>query len=150
MKTNVCSKCGKITRTIRSYERHMQVHIIKYRYTCSLCEKGYNKAHHLADHYRIQHEHEGNFYVCRICAKDFANKSGLDEHVTIFHRKKHKFVCLQCGLHLCTQYSLNQHMQIHSRRDWKCPTCQKAFNQSQQLDRHVRDHHTVRCPDTMQ
>lgn len=102
---------------------------------CHLCEKHYR---YLKQHMKI---HETKPYQCKICKRNFAESSHLEEHMRIRHIEERPFSCSSCEKRFPTKQRLKQHMKIHDEvKQYNCDICERRFTTKAQLERHMYTH----------
>lgn len=85
--------------------------------------------------------------MCHICAKNFATRTGLNEHMTTIHRPREQgqVQCTECGKWLMNNRCLRSHMVLHSDEEYKCGQCDYVTKKKLLLNRHtVTKHSQVR------
>ncbi|CAK1551280.1 unnamed protein product [Leptosia nina] len=170
-----CSYCGKIFAKKDSFREHVQIHEGP-RHACSYCPMRFVQRSNMLRHER---RHTGERpYTCPHCPKTFADKGACTSHART-HSKDRSYACLYCGqtflqksklnyhirrhtgenLETCTvcgkiftsACSLREHMKTHAEKsdNFKCPLCDKRYNDERYMLRHLRSIHTNRtykCP----
>jgi hypothetical protein len=89
------------------------------------------------------HENE-----CDICAKQYASKRNLREHLQRVHEKIRNFQCDRCPYKCFEESVLRRHKQrIHSNlamAKFKCHLCDYSSEKKRVLDNHILDFHSTR------
>lgn len=82
--------------------------------------------------------------ICHICAKNFATRTGLREHMATIHqpREMGQVQCNECGKWLMNKRCLRTHMILHSNQEFKCDHCEYLTKKKVLLNRHVISQHT--------
>ena len=76
-----CQVCPKNFATLKSFKVHMRLHEdsnMAKPFTCSICNRGFNKKEYLTNHHRV-HSGERPF-SCEFCNESFAHSSTLSLH----------------------------------------------------------------------
>lgn len=76
--------------------------------------------------------------VCDVCAKNFATRTGLHEHMSTIHqpREKDQVQCNDCGKWLMNNRCLKSHMILHSNVEYNCDLCDYSTKKKVLLNRH--------------
>ncbi|KAH0566638.1 hypothetical protein KQX54_002764 [Cotesia glomerata] len=83
---------------------------------------------------------EENFYVCKICNKQFKLKNLFEGHL-VAHSDLRPYQCDICNKSFKRTSTLAVHRRIHTReRNFICDVCGRAFIQASQLAMHQRRH----------
>lgn len=86
--------------------------------------------------------------VCHICAKNFATRTGLQEHMLTIHqpREKGQIQCTECGKWLMNNRCLKSHMVLHSDVEFRCDQCDYVTKKKVLLTRHQLTQHSDEKP----
>ncbi|XP_069610899.1 zinc finger protein 250-like [Ranitomeya imitator] len=115
-----------------------RAHRRKKPFSCSECEKCFNRKTTLATHLKI-HTGEKPF-SCSECQKCFTEKSDLVRHQRI-HTGEKPFSCLECGKCFAVKSDLTTHQTTHTgKKPFSCSVCEKCFNRKTTLSRHLKIH----------
>ncbi|KDR13417.1 hypothetical protein L798_12492 [Zootermopsis nevadensis] len=128
------------------------------RYQCPLCTRVFRKAT-LRCHLRT-HTQERPF-VCTFCYRGFGHRSSMITHVKQTHRtetsialrhtqRNKSFLCAVCGANFFLKNTLQQHMKIHTGKNFKCQHegCIFACRSQAELRNHQQvhsDHRPYHC-----
>jgi len=122
-----CEKCRKKCPSKLSLAKHIsQVHS-ELRFKCDEFNCSY-----VAKTITLLKDHQGThdkFFRCDICAKTFAKKQQLTEHIEIKHEGSDRFKCHICNKRLTTKQSLHKHLQTHEEVISKEDGIEKASTQ---------------------
>ncbi|ABC74926.1 hypothetical protein [Neodiprion abietis nucleopolyhedrovirus] len=106
--------------------------------TCEICNL--NVVSRFERH-RQQHIHK---YECDLCNYTYKSKSQLCEHIKRKHRFR-PFVCF-CGRSFTKKKTLVIHYRTHTKeKPFQCTICNRSFNQSAHLYKHVCLDNTLKC-----
>ncbi|XP_041470998.1 zinc finger protein 845-like isoform X6 [Lytechinus variegatus] len=109
-------------------------------FTCSVCQKGYNRKHNLYRHMRL---HSGDRpHECTYCKKRFWQSSELKGHLRI-HTGQKPYSCSVCDKQFRFSSNLNKHMAVHlrKRRKYQCAFCDEGFSTRALRDAHIASAH---------
>ena len=104
----VCQVCKQELKTTQSLRAHIISRYMKAKslYKCQVCEETFGSTYILKLHLR-KHSDSAKKYTCRICSK-------------VYHTTGH----------------YNEHLKIHSGRQYICPWCSRVFQQKKNLNSH--------------
>lgn len=170
-----CNLCGVQMSHVSNVKRHMQrYHHPSLEHACEECTCRFNTEAKLQSHVLKTHTfprmvpkkltkgetsidpaiHDSN--LCDFCGKDFENRSLLERHLTIVHKRKNKVSlenessfllgCYPCSL--CERtFTLRHNLMRHYKRfhspalTFECNQCNDRFKKKILLDRHqYREH----------
>ncbi|XP_041471000.1 zinc finger protein 761-like isoform X8 [Lytechinus variegatus] len=109
-------------------------------FTCSVCQKGYNRKHNLYRHMRL---HSGERpHECTYCKKRFWQSSELKRHLRI-HTGQKPYSCSVCDKQFRFSSNLKKHMAVHlrKRRKYQCAFCDEGFSTRALRDAHSASAH---------
>jgi len=118
------------------------------KFYCDLCVIHKKFPKDLRRH--IEKVHEGKKYQCTICQEDFTSEFRLSSHkikthLDLEHQKEVIHKCSKCEATYLHKSTLARHfLEQHQRESLQiqiCPHCAKTFNNSSQLNVHVRGVH---------
>lgn len=169
-KIHKCPECEKSFPRKNSLHRHLILHTDQRPFQCSHCEASYKSHTQLARHMRL---HSGEKPAkCEHCGREFRTYNELYTHRRT-HTGEKPFECRHCGRCFSTRGSRNTHERIHTgvkphkcefcgtrftdgsalrvhrfthtgEQPYKCKVCGKGFTQAGNLNKHIRNVHTVR------
>ena len=80
-------------------------------------------------------------FPCSMCPKSFADKSALNQHVTVHGMP---MSCPKCEKQFANQNDLKKHKKIHVSDEYACTECNKKFGQENHLKKHEKRHERMR------
>ncbi|KAM4030878.1 uncharacterized protein ACNLHF_018466 isoform 1-T2 [Anomaloglossus baeobatrachus] len=121
-----------------SFVKDQKIHTEEKRFSCSKCERYFNKKFYLVSHLRTHTEKKT--YSCSECGKCFVHKSSLVQHQKI-HTGEKPFSCSECGICFVHKSSLVQHQKIHTgEKPFSCSECGMCFVHKSSLVQHQKIH----------
>uniref|UniRef100_A0A1A9WWZ0 Transcription factor grauzone n=1 Tax=Glossina brevipalpis TaxID=37001 RepID=A0A1A9WWZ0_9MUSC len=138
---------------------------------CDICETQFESWALLRDHFKLTHNqtpyvkccdstfhatstliqhinwHKNpNIYKCNTCGKKMRSQNGLTRHLGIAHGEDsalmHHFKCKKCSRIFHSQKLYEKHIKNHGERnDFPCHVCNKRYNNSNNLRRHIESIH---------
>ena len=110
------------------------------QYSCDQCNANFHTPSGLVVHTRKEHKK----FHCDLCAKKFATKFNLDNHLKL------KTSCDLCDIKTCTKHTMNAHIRsAHSvpvlKSLFTCPDCGNNFTNKQWLVAHVQKQVISNC-----
>ncbi|XP_022105171.1 zinc finger protein 2-like [Acanthaster planci] len=160
-----CQTCDKQFKYLKGFKLHMSRHErAPVTYKCNFCDREFSQKGPCKTHEK-SHQREKPF-KCRVCKMKFKREGGLQMHVDKIHQSchgailrrkrgkttgvgeeiestkdRHRYQCKECGKGFRYNYSLKQHMRIHTgEKPFKCTQCDATFSQSSNLTSHRRIH----------
>ena len=108
------------------------------RYLCDVCSKTFASKSGLRFHLKT---HDGaKPHLCRYCGKGFAIPSYAKRHEGI-HTGEKRFVCQFCSAAFASANGLRFHLRLHTgEANYRCETCGKAFIRGKYLKEHIFTH----------
>ena len=108
------------------------------RYLCDVCSKTFASKSGLRFHLK---SHIGaKPHLCRHCGKGFAIPSYAKRHERI-HTGEKRFVCQFCSAAFASSNGLKYHLRSHTgEANYRCETCGKAFIRCKYLKEHIFTH----------
>ncbi|XP_019484144.1 PREDICTED: zinc finger protein 764-like isoform X1 [Hipposideros armiger] len=108
------------------------------RHGCYMCAKSFAWRSTLVEHL---YTHTGEKpFCCPDCGKGFSQASSLSKHRAI-HRGERPHRCLDCGRAFTQRSALTTHLRVHTgEKPYRCADCGRCFSQSSALYQHQRVH----------
>ena len=118
-------------------------HFNQPRFSCNLCDKGFDEKNCLVSHMKYNHTTE-KLFQCDKCAKNFKTVGLLNSHVKNMHEESKNLECKECGkLFKNKMYLRNHHRNSHvTKTRIVCDDCGKSFAQKQSFLDHSLTHLT--------
>ena len=113
---------------------------------CPHCERAYTTTGSLNKHIRAVHEGPPPpRFGCRLCAKDFAEARGRDQHIATVHERRRDLPCPHCDSVFGRESVRRLHVRsVHRQeRPFACAHCASTF--SQEHNRGMRAVHEYRA-----
>lgn len=130
---------------------HMRVHLDKDAFKCPQCENRYPAKFLLNCHIKQVHTPpEDREFVCEVCAKSFAKRSGFEDHVKYHTAPQDRpYKCTYCGNGFTTPYQLKRHVaRLHEKtNNFICEDCGKGYGTNSLLSAHRHKNHQHREKD---
>ncbi|KAK1118523.1 hypothetical protein K0M31_014832 [Melipona bicolor] len=115
------------------------VSVTDIRYLCDVCSKTFASKSGLRFHMK-SHTSAAKAHPCRHCGKGFAIPSYARRHERI-HAGDKRFVCHFCSAAFASSNGLKYHLRLHSgEANYHCETCGKSFYRRKYLNEHVFTH----------
>lgn len=111
---------------------------------CPHCDKYFRKEERLEAHINLVHLGK-KAVTCKLCNSGFSNMGNLKRHHMLQHSqvKQKKHVCTECNKAFNYSSSLSKHMRIHQNiRNYICDHCAKSFVHKTGLQSHLLTHST--------
>ena len=134
---NIIYSCEKCNLTFKSNYRKkihiLEVHMKKFDYECSKCNKMFCVKGQLR--YHVKHypncaaackAKEKQTFCCEYCVKQFKNLSILNVHINSVHLKIKKFPCTHCDKSFCAKNRLREHLKMEHGdgiKKFQCDDC---------------------------
>jgi KRAB domain-containing zinc finger protein len=115
-------------------------------YNCDCCDGTFTVKEQLELHQIFNHSLLPFKCPKKKCGKFFLQEDYLKKHIFLNHISKKPFKCKETqecinkGVSFRTLAGLNQHLQIHGEKKFKCTKCSKAFSIKYYLESHLRTH----------
>ena len=140
----VCHLCGKISKSLETYLKHLMLHKekdMKLDQRCNICDKSFLTAVSLKNHIRTHSD--ARPYICDSCGKGFKKTSALSRHKLI-HLPTKPMICPYCGKGFNNESNLRGHLRIHTgEKPYKCDICDAAFTHNISLKSHKKSVHGI-------
>ena len=124
-----CKICYKQFKNYNQIKAHkLLCTVLKKKYVCSVCSKGFTQKSLLEDHYDYRHTNKPRKYICKHCQKDFELKKVFQEHNRQLHnRGDYKYVCETCGRGFFVKGEYTCHRLSHTDvKPFACGLCKTA------------------------
>lgn len=135
--TEKCPTC-KLPVPGNELKVHFQSHLK--RFTCSMCNEGFERKGGLWEHKK---RHEGKeMNQCGLCSERFFKKIDLKLHNKEVHEKKSLEQCKWCDKKFLDRKKLDAHLRQHSsKKPYKCNECSAFFNSKSAIKSHAKKKH---------
>ncbi|XP_019769615.2 gastrula zinc finger protein XlCGF26.1 [Dendroctonus ponderosae] len=150
----ICEICTKPFPIKSNYDSHMRRHMGDKKFACHLCEKKFTTKCDLQRHTRSHsdvREHQ-----CSYCDKEYKDERVLKVHMAKLHGigkvkipvRTRNYVCHFCPKAYFAKNKLTRHLYTHSgEKPFKCPICDKKFNDKSYVKQHLKNSHNVDSQD---
>ena len=137
-KKHTCTICQKSFNRKHHLTEHNRIHTGAKPYACSECGKGFIAKNNMKRHLRL---HSGlKPHLCDFCGKGFAGKANLERHLRI-HTQEKPYVCDICARCFRHKHFLTGHMHVHTgEKPYECKVCKKTYRQPHHLKSHMLTH----------
>ncbi|XP_055316340.1 zinc finger protein 75A-like [Sitodiplosis mosellana] len=143
-KTLPCTMCDAMFGSERTLKIHMnQVHGIKERYICPICQREFKISGNLKQHIETHSDYKR--FICNYCGKGFHLPYNLKEHMNT-HTGARPYKCETCGKTFGRNTLRQAHMRTHTgEKPYKCDAenCDRAYAYQTDLKRHRRSIHGI-------
>ena len=103
---------------------------------CDICGKSFHYQRYLLNHKKRLHV-EGKAHQCTDCGKMFRLKQTLQEHMEIHNKKD--YICTECGKHFGHYRSYRRHEKAHKETEpFPCPKCGKRYKNKKSAEPHMK------------
>ena len=140
--TVTCDKCQMHFSSDEFLYKHVQYNHVAMQ--CQICQESQPSWLHLTEHVKI-HAKASNLsgYPCKKCSKTFPTQVLLENHVTIYHSVKKRYICEDCGKSFESNSKLSEHNNIHHLKvkPYNCKDCSYSAATLQTLNQHVKAVH---------
>lgn len=144
--SNQCNVCKKQFVNLKSFRKHLRMHIEDRPYKCKLCNRGFTEENYLNNHMRTHMPEDQKPHECKICKRRFIHMTLLNKHM-LKHSGEKPFVCKICNKGCYAENSLLKHMKIHEKKEGDpallkhiCDYCKREFPDAGSLDVHIKQH----------
>jgi len=135
---NLCNFVGKKQRLLKIHK--LKTHGIGgvVKYPCHNCAYKARSEKRLKKHIRLVHESKQ--YNCQYCDYTSKFKKRMNLHVTMEHFDK-QLTCSTCDFKASDKDELKAHKKDHTRKTFKCQTCDMVFTSIKKLTNHITVEH---------
>ena len=96
---------------------------------CQVCKQELKTTQKLRAHIISRHMKTKSPYKCQVCEETFGSAYTLKLHLRKHSDSVKKYTCRICSKVYHTIGHYNEHLKIHSGRQYICPWCSKVFQQ---------------------
>ena len=141
-----CDQCtGSFTLKRYLVLHKKYVHLKIRPYKCNVCEKSFPTMQKLSSHEISHNKTKSAIYTCDQCPGTFTLKESVGRHKKTVHQKILPHKCNICDKSFANMSKLKRHKISHDNTDktnsFKCKQCEKVYNISDNLRRHIRNNH---------
>jgi KRAB domain-containing zinc finger protein len=145
--SNLCSKCGKSFKLIKSLENHVSNNCswkVGLRGNkCSICGETFESRSLNMEHVATMHK-DVKLYDCTECSSRYITERGLKTHISRAHENTGGSICPICGKKLNSIYEVRRHTSFmhegKARPKFKCTLCDKSYGTKRVLEEHMSVH----------
>ena len=106
---HVCTKCRKQFTWKKNLNRHMNLHLGRFKFYCDECKKGFVDSRDYKVH---MDKHAGIMYKCSKCTMSFNSEKGRDLHMSA-HTGIYRLTCNMCGKGFNRKDRYEKHCNVH-------------------------------------
>ncbi|XP_075975969.1 uncharacterized protein LOC142976471 [Anticarsia gemmatalis] len=138
-----CVECGKLFPRVSLLVLHTEAFHTgagdSKPFSCVQCGHAFGSAWRLREHMRAAHT--ATSFTCPVdgCQMTFEAPREL-----ILHQRKHQTSrdnwCRQCGLQFTTLSSCQAHLDVHRKKQYTCPVCNKEYREKYFIIKHIPTH----------
>ncbi|XP_044739298.1 zinc finger protein OZF-like [Chrysoperla carnea] len=125
-----------------SFESDDQTYSNLVQYTCTVCERTFQKEQYFIRHKYFSHGETNNLFPCMVtyCPTICTSQNDLDNH----RSERHVTICNICNKKFKTNLYLRRHKaKNHFSPKYTCKNCSKIFKHKDVLDRHISKQHSA-------
>lgn len=135
-----CDQCSSVLTTARGLEDHKILKHSGSRSHVCYCGKNFPLKGMLQKHIKFSHQGERRF-ICTICNKGYNFKQKYLDHMNNIHGNPQSIPCPTCGKLFKSSINLKSHAKYHSEPQFKCSHCSKMFYERFRLEEHCNASH---------
>lgn len=138
-----------MVRTIKVIYNIIYIHTGEKKFECKVCSAKLSTNLYPVKHAGIHQPVRIKPFSCNICARSFAEKSNLNQHLRLHEKKLAeskspiKYECYVCGDAVTYKHlsNLRRHMRLHfGEKPLSCNVCAQKFSYTTDLKRHMKEH----------
>ena len=106
---------------------------------CQLCKKELKTTQNLRAHIISKHMGTKSPFKCQVCDETFGRAYALKLHLRKHSASSKKYTCRSCNKVYFDIGHYNEHLKVHSGRQFVCPWCAKVFQHKKNLNAHQQE-----------
>ncbi|PYI34658.1 hypothetical protein BP00DRAFT_364355 [Aspergillus indologenus CBS 114.80] len=132
-----CETCSRQFHSWSACVQHMNVKGHWETFECETCGEEFRTQEDVDDHV-YNYGHYSPRFSCETCDKTFCSSRAASQHMNASQHWAPKVECETCSAVFHTQDAANQHMTANAHFKNYCPSCDRRFDNENNLQQHLR------------